>query len=61
MHEETDYYSYNIKDGSIYLDSTMRGSSGPYYDRSSNTRKQEHEVSLAKIIWRTAYNMQWHW
>lgn len=62
LHEETSHYTYNINDGSIYVDSSMRGSLGPYYDRPSrNIAGQNREVKIAKIIWKSVYNMNWKW
>lgn len=62
LHEETSHYIYNINDGSIYVDSSMRGSLGPYYDRPSrNTARQNREIKIAKIIWKSVYNMNWKW
>ena len=62
LHEETSHYTYNINDGSIYVDSSMRGSLGPYYDRPSrNTARQNREIKIAKIIWKSVYNMNWEW
>lgn len=62
LHEETSHYTYNINDESIYVDSSMRGSLGPYYDRPSrNIASQNREVKIAKIIWKSVYNMNWKW
>ena len=62
LHEETNHYTHNINDGSIYVDSSMRGSLGPYYDRpSKNITSQNSEVKLAKLVWKTIYHMNWKW
>lgn len=60
LHNETSHYSYNINDGSVYIDSNMRGSLGPFYN-SSNTARQEREMKVAKIIWKSVYHMNWKW
>lgn len=56
----TQYVDYHTDTGAIYVSFNGR-LDGPYYNRSSNSDSQERVVNMTKIIWKTAYNMNWKW
>lgn len=53
---ETQYFSYNTDEGSIYIDN-----SGPYYNRpDSQPAAKQRPVEVAKIVWEATYHTEWN-